>query len=233
MKNGERGEEGKSRFSLEQYLDGKHPLQPERTALPAEAELEAAEAEYDRIVSERTKAKTNQGDRPRHDRQYWAWGLSIAAAVLIAFLLWPEGDSLEQTKVETQREAVIVQAEVPKAEVPQEETARHETKDEVDALRASSMPAKPLVVTLNHQPRAPLPVEAKPTDEAAGEVEENKELNHMAELCAAEREMEESVHRRQAAYEAEMMQRSLELLLYIMGQEDEEKPTGGVKTQKS
>ncbi len=221
-----------NKFSLEQYLDGKHPLQPERTALPTDAELEAAEAEYDRIVSERTKAKTNQGNRARLDRQYWAWGLSIAAAVLIAFLLWPEGDSLEQTKVETQREAVIVQAEVPKAEVPQEETARHETKDEVDALRASSMPAKPLVDTLNHQPRAPLPVEAKPTDEAAGEVEENKELNHMAELCAAEREMEESVHRRQAAYEEKMARRSLKLLISIMTQE-EELPVGGVKTEKS
>lgn len=221
-----------NKFSLEQYLTGRQPLQPERTALPTDAELEAAEAEYDRIVSERTKAKTEQGDRPRHDRQYWAWGLSIAAAVLIAFLLWPEGDSLEQTKVETQREAVIVQAEVPKAEVPQEETARHETKDEVDALRASSMPAKPLVVTLNHQPRAPLPVEAKPTDEAAGEVEENKELNHMAELCAAEREMEESVHRRQAAYEEDMARRSLKLLISIMTQE-EELPVGGVKTEKS
>ena len=209
-----------NKFSLEQYLDGKHPLQPERTALPTDAELEAAEAEYDRIVSERTKAKTNQGNRARLDRQYWAWGLSIAAAVLIAFLLWPEGDSLEQTKVETQREAVIIQAEVPKAEVPQEETARHETKDEVDALRASSMPAKPLVVTLNHQPRAPLPVEAKPTDEVAGEVEENK------------KEMEESVHRRQAAYEEDMARRSLKLLISIMTQE-EELPVGGVKTEKS
>ncbi len=216
-----------NKFSLEQYLAGRQPLQPERTALPTDAELEAAEAEYDRIVSERTKAMTEQGDRPRHDRQYWAWGLSIAAAVLIAFLLWPEGDSLEQTKVEVQREPAIAQAEVP-----QEETARHETKDEVDALRASSMPAKPLVVTLNHQPRAPLPVEAKPTDEAAGEVEENKELNHMAELCAAEREMEESVHRRQAAYEEDMARRSLKLLISIMTQE-EELPVGGVKTEKS
>lgn len=222
----------KNKFSLEQYLTGHQPLQPERTALPTDAELEAAEAEYDRIVGERTKAKANQGNRARLDRQYWAWGLSIAAAVLIAFLLWPEGDSLEQTKVETQREAVIVQAEVPKAEVPQEETARHETKDEVDALRASSMPAKPLVVTLSHQPRAPLPVEAKPTDEAADEVEENKELNHMAELCAAEREMEESVHRRQAAYEEDMARRSLKLLISIMTQE-EELPVGGVKTEKS
>ena len=79
-----------NKFSLEQYLDGKHPLQPERTALPAEAELEAAEAEYDRIVSERTKAKTEQGDRPRLDRQYWAWGLSIAAVFILVFLLWPE-----------------------------------------------------------------------------------------------------------------------------------------------
>lgn len=82
-----------NKFSLEQYLAGRQPLQPERTALPTDAELEAAEAEYDRIVGERTKAKTNQGNRPRHDRQYWAWGLSIAAAAILAFLLWPEVNS--------------------------------------------------------------------------------------------------------------------------------------------
>lgn len=82
-----------NKFSLEQYLAGRQPLQPERTALPTDAELEAAEAEYDRIVSERTKAKANQGNRARHDRQYWAWGLSVAAAVILAFLLWPEVNS--------------------------------------------------------------------------------------------------------------------------------------------
>lgn len=221
-----------NKFSLEQYLDGKHPLQPERTALPAGAELEAAEAEYDRFVSEQNKLSAHRTSTPLHYGRSWGWGLSIAAAVLIAFLLWPEGDSLEQTKVEVQRETAIVQAEEPKAAVPQEETVRQETVDDVDAQRASSMPAKPLVVTLNHQPTAPLPAEAKPTDEAAGEVEENKELNHMAELCAAEREMEESVHRRQAAYEEDMARRSLKLLISIMTQE-EELPVGGVKTEKS
>lgn len=100
-----------NKFSLEQYLDGKHPLQPERTALPTDAELEAAEAEYDRIVSERTKAKTEQGDRPRHDRQYWAWGLSVAAAVLIAFLLWPEGQ--EKTIEHPEQQVVIAVVQQP------------------------------------------------------------------------------------------------------------------------
>ena len=176
----------KNKFSLEQYLAGRQPLQPERTDLPTDAELEAAEAEYDHCVSEQNELSRHRAGTPLHYGRGWGWGLSIAAAVLIAFLLWPEGDSLEQTKVEVQREPAIAQEEVPKAEVPQEETARHETKDEVDALRASSMPAKPLVDTLNHQPRAPLPVEAKPTDEAAGEVEENKELNHMANLTSKE-----------------------------------------------
>ena len=101
----------KNKFSLEQYLTGHQPLQPERTALPTDAELEAAEAEYDRIVSERTKAKTEQGDRPRHDRQYWAWGLSVAAAVLIAFLLWPEGQ--EKTIEHPEQQVVIAVVQQP------------------------------------------------------------------------------------------------------------------------
>lgn len=90
----------KNKFSLEQYLTGHQPLQPERTALPAEAELEATEAEYDRIVGERTKAKANQGNRARLDRQYWAWGLSIAAAFILFFLLWPEKHETTTTALE-------------------------------------------------------------------------------------------------------------------------------------
>ena len=54
-----------------------------------------------------------------------------------------------------------------------------------------------------------------------------------AQLYSAEIELEQAVHQRQAAYEAEMMQRSLELLIYIMEPKDEEMPTGGVRTQKS
>ena len=96
------------------YLYGKHPLQPERTALPTDAELEAAEAEYDRIVSERTKAKANQGNRPRHGRPYWAWGLSIAAVFTLAFFLWPENDETTTTAPEV-RPAV---AEVDKGRKP-------------------------------------------------------------------------------------------------------------------
>lgn len=90
----------KNKFSLEQYLAGRQPLQPERTALPTDAELEAAEAEYDRCVGERTKAKANQGNRARLDRQYWAWGLSIAAVFILVFLLWPEKHETTTTALE-------------------------------------------------------------------------------------------------------------------------------------
>ena len=114
-------ENGKKRIDIGRaYLDGKWPLQPELTALPTDAELEAAEAEYDRIVSERTKAKANQGNRPRHDRQYWAWGLSIAAVFTLAFLLLPENEDTTTTATEV----LPTVAEVDKGRRPTPDPSR-------------------------------------------------------------------------------------------------------------
>ena len=100
-----------NKFSLEQYLDGKHPLLPERTALPTDAELEAAEAEYDRCVSEQNELSRHRAGTPLHYGRGWGWVLSIAAAVILAFLLWPERQ--EKTIEQPEQQVVIAEVQQP------------------------------------------------------------------------------------------------------------------------
>ena len=101
----------KNKFSLEQYLAGRQPLQPERTSLPTDAELEAAEAEYDRCVSEQNELSRHRAGTPLHYGRGWGWVLSIAAAVILAFLLWPEGQ--EKTIEHPEQQVVIAVVQQP------------------------------------------------------------------------------------------------------------------------
>ena len=59
------------------------------------------------------------------------------------------------------------------------------------------------------------------------------DIDPKMQLYAAEIEMEKSAHQRQAAYEKEMKQRGLELLLYIFADKEENIAHGVVNTQKS
>ena len=63
---------------LEQYLEGKVPLHPERLGLPAEEELDAAEAEFDRIVAAKRK--------PARLIPLWPWAAAVAAVVIVLFI---------------------------------------------------------------------------------------------------------------------------------------------------
>ena len=100
-----------NKFSLEQYLAGRQPLQPERTDLPTDAELEAAEAEYDRCVSEQNELSRHRAGTPLHYGRGWGWVLSIAAAVILTFLLWPERQ--EKTIEQPEQQVVIAEVQQP------------------------------------------------------------------------------------------------------------------------
>lgn len=60
--------------SLDRYLAGEQPLQTERIGLPSDEELDAAEAEFDRIAAERKS--------PGRRIMRW-WPLAATAAVLV------------------------------------------------------------------------------------------------------------------------------------------------------
>lgn len=68
---------------LEQYLSGKAPLHADRLSLPSKEELDAAEAEFDKMITAHK--------RPAHLLPLWPWvGAAVAAMLVVAFLLWPE-----------------------------------------------------------------------------------------------------------------------------------------------
>ena len=68
---------------LEQYLAGKAPLHADRLSLPSKEELDAAEAEFDKMITAHK--------RPAHLLPLWPWvGAAVAAMLVVAFLLWPE-----------------------------------------------------------------------------------------------------------------------------------------------
>ena len=66
---------------LDRYLAGETPLHPERLELPTEEELDAAEAEFDRIMAER-ESKTVADKKP-HGKVVRLWPWDAAASVLL------------------------------------------------------------------------------------------------------------------------------------------------------
>lgn len=76
-------EKMKNEQFLEQYLSGKAPLHADRLSLPSKEELDAAEAEFDKMITAHK--------RPAHLLPLWPWvGAAVAAMLVVAFLLWPE-----------------------------------------------------------------------------------------------------------------------------------------------
>ena len=75
MENGQwKMDNGETKSTLERYLAGEQPLQPDRLTWPTDEELDAAEAEFGRIVAER---------KPLARRILRWWPLAATAAVLV------------------------------------------------------------------------------------------------------------------------------------------------------
>ena len=126
-----------------------------------------------------------------------------------------------------------------KTTVAKEKTMVKQAKTMVTQEKATVKQEKPMLAqaTQHQQPQVqpqiqPQPIaEKKKTDEKVkkAEIDLKKQL-HYAEL-----EMEKATHRRQAAYEKEMKQRCLQLVLTILTPQEEEKEAtaGKVRTQQS
>ena len=76
---------------LDRYLAGEAPLHPERLSVPNDDELDAAEAEFDRLMTER-ESKTIAEDKP-HARvvRLWPWAAAACVLLLIGVLSPPYG----------------------------------------------------------------------------------------------------------------------------------------------
>ena len=202
-----------------------------------------------------------QTAKPKHRRVWLYSGIAAAAASVLLLLTLHyynhrgvelnemplaetqivAADSSSNIKNEPMPTKVV---EVPlvaeaKTTVAKEKTTVKQAKTMVTEEKTTVKQEKPMLaqVTQPQQPQVqpqiqPQPIaEKKKTDEKVkkAEIDLKKQL-HYAEL-----EMEKATHRRQAAYEKEMKQRCLQLVLTILTPQEEEKEAtaGKVRTQQS
>lgn len=168
---------------------------------------------------------------------------SIAAAVILTFLLWPEGNtplptSSQGEKSGHQQEKAEAKTQQPAVEMTEGQAMMAVTKQQpTPASTPPSTVATRPSKAHKHIAKAVIPAESLPQVQTQVQCLSNEESmaddDAKAQLYSAEIELEQAVHQRQASYEAEMMLRSLDLLIYVMEPKDEELPAGGVKTQKS
>ena len=122
----------KNEVLLEQYLAGNAPLHADRLNLPSDKELDAAEAEFDEILAARKKTALHI--------PLWPWAVGIAAAFVIAFILWP--------KAVTEDDATpLAINETPKVQ-------EHE-QEEQSLMAQQAEPEHPIVVKKKESRRTP------------------------------------------------------------------------------
>lgn len=127
---------------LDRYLAGEAPLHPERLELPTDEELDAAEAEFDRLMTER-ESQTIAEEKPL-GRVVRLWPWAAAASLLLigvgAMLLkdgqTPQQEIVAKSEVKQSRDSVQKQEPVPVAPL--------ETADSIKKLKEKyRMPRPP------------------------------------------------------------------------------------------
>lgn len=122
-----------------------------------------------------------------------------------------------------------------KTTVAKEKTKVKQAKTMVTEEKTTVKQAKPLLAqaTPTEQPQVqPQPIaEKKKSDEKV----KRAEIDLKTRLHYAELELEKATHKRQAAYEQEMKQRCLQLVLTLLTPQEEEREAtaGKVRTQQS
>lgn len=178
----------------------------------------------------------------------WVYPVSIAAAILIAFLVWPEGH--EKTTIRQEAKPVVAKAESQPAlrpiAVEKEEGVLTEVQPAPQPLKKQRKAVKKLSTPMEEPvlaqagpvvpaDAASLPqVDVQPSHEARVSSMDvgNKVIDPKMLLYTAERELEKSTHKRQEAYEEEKLRRGLELLLFLISETEDNIAEGAVNTQK-
>ena len=128
---------------LDRYLAGEAPLHPERLELPTDEELDAAEAEFDRLMAER-ESQTIAEEKPRgRVVRLWPWAAAASLLLLIgvgAMLLKdgqpPQQEIVAKSEVKQSRDSVQKQEPIPVAPL--------ETADSIKKLKEKyRMPRPP------------------------------------------------------------------------------------------
>lgn len=128
---------------LDRYLAGEAPLHPERLELPTDEELDAAEAEFDRLMAER-ESQTIAEEKPRgRVVRLWPWAAAASLLLLIgvgAMLLKdgqnPQQEIVAKSEMKQSRDSIQKQEPIPVAPL--------ETADSIKKLKEKyRMPRPP------------------------------------------------------------------------------------------
>lgn len=197
---------------LEQYLAGKAPLHADRLNLPSDEELDAAEAEFDKMIT------THK--RPAHLLPFWPWvGAAVAAMLVVAFLLWtkkpmPITEEAVPTPAPTTNQLVVHETSKPK-----ESSEPHNPPSSHNSHRPNSpqQPAAPREAT-PAEPQKPIPTQAEPMpqpEEEAPIIPPDKQA--LADIFLAEEAL-------QVAYEIRAQQEAIRAYAASLTGEELPKP---------
>ena len=124
---------------IEDYLQGKHPIEQESWELPSADELERDEALFDSLMAKK-KASSSltpcplQGERELKRRRLWPWAGWIAASIVIAFIFWPNSSEVVEQPVVAELVEQPVQ-EVPKVSENSEVSEKSEPTESIKPKR--------------------------------------------------------------------------------------------------
>ena len=205
------------------------------------AERMTPSADFTDRLMQRIEEQTAKPKR----RRVWLYSGIAAAAASVLLLL-----TLHYNKVEPKQENIVAQqTEQPTTTKETEETPTTTVTKEEKTMVAEAKTTVAKEKTMVKQEKTmvkqakPLLARATPTEQPQPIAEKKKsdekvkraEIDLKTRLHYAELELEKATHKRQAAYEQEMKQRCLQLVLTLLTPQEEEREAtaGKVRTQQS
>ena len=197
-----------------------------------------------------------QTAKPKHRRVWLYSGIAAAAASILLLLtlhynnnngVKPEEKTVIAKQTEQQTPLMEKQSE-QQPPLMAEQAEKLSTAKKTEVIPSTKVTKKEKTMVAKEKPMVtktakPLLAQATPTEQPQPIAEKKKsdekvkraEIDLKTRLHYAELELEKATHKRQAAYEQEMKQRCLQLVLTLLTPQEEEREAtaGKVRTQQS
>ena len=197
-----------------------------------------------------------QTAKPKHRRVWLYSGIAAAAASILLLLtlhynnnngVKPEEKTVIAKQTEQQTPLMEKQSE-QQPPLMAEQAEKLSTAKKTEVIPSTKVTIKEKTMVAKEKPMVtktakPLLAQATPTEQPQPIAEKKKsdekvkraEIDLKTRLHYAELELEKATHKRQAAYEQEMKQRCLQLVLTLLTPQEEEREAtaGKVRTQQS